>query len=104
MASLKIREPRWTKPSRLRVRCYHYDYRKQLFPLLREHRVDAVFYGHAAHTLYEEEGEQPFVDGRLELSRAYELVAVEDGNLSVTPGPLYSDLAEAPAVDPASLA
>jgi len=90
--------------SRLRVLCYHYDYRKQLLPLLREHRVDAVFYGHAAHTLYEEEGEQPFMNGRLELKRAYQLATIEDGNLSVTPGPLYSDLADAPAVDPASLA
>ncbi len=75
--------------SRLRFLFCHYDYRRQLDPLLRELRVNMVLYGHSKAIGYE----AAVMDGHLPGVRAYQLVTIDGDGISVKPGPLYHELA-----------
>lgn len=75
--------------SRLRFLFYHYDYGRRLDSHLRELRVNMVLYGHSKAIGYGGD----VTDGHLPGIRAYQLVTVEGGRISVQAGPLYRELA-----------
>jgi hypothetical protein len=62
--------------SRTRVVFAHYDYRKQLPPLMESLHVDALFYGHAEALYPEVFRKSGAWDGHLDASHAFQLVHV----------------------------
>ena len=79
--------------SRLRFLFTHYDYTGRLCELLDELRVDMVMYGHSSPVAYERSDGAVFVNGHLPGTRAYQLVTVDGGRISIEAGPLYRELA-----------
>ena len=68
--------------SQLRLVFAHYDYRKQLPPLLRERCIDLLFYGHAKGLYPQVLAETGVWDGHLADTEAYNLVRLTPSGIT----------------------
>lgn len=82
-------------PARRRFLCFHYDYRRQLIPLIEQLGIEGVFYGHSNKRTFTEPCPEGFIEGLLPGTHAFQTIHVSEAGTRLEPGPTWRELGEA---------